>query len=276
VGLESFEHSNVQLKFIIKTDYPTIGESMEISLSLMNTGNSPASLISIEGVVPEGFDILEIPELYRVEGNNIDLRGKRLAPLMTEDIKLVMNPISQGGFSLKPRVQYLDESGVYRTFMSDPVSFDVSKPLKLLSGRCYLFSSHDRCYKALTDYARGQASTLAIIRDDPESLLEKYSFNAKEVYILSSRGIKDYKTLQDLQNVSRTITRSLRDGVDVVLLDGLEYLITRSGFESVFSFLQEMRFTFLDLGGVLLVPLDLEIVDRRERALLQSELEFIT
>ena len=105
--------------------------------------------------------------------------------------------------------------------------------------------------------------------------MAEYCFSVEEAYVLSSRGLKGFEALPDLQIVSRTISRCLSGGVDVVFLGGLEYLVSRFGFDSVLNFLQEKRFNILEVGAVMLVPFDLETVSAREGALLKSELEII-
>lgn len=57
----------------------------------------------------------------------------------------------------------------------------------------------------------------------------------------------------------------------MVRLDGLEYLVSRFGFEVVYAFIQEKRFDFLEAGAVLLMPFDPRALSEREGALLESE-----
>jgi hypothetical protein len=61
----------------------------------------------------------------------------------------------------------------------------------------------------------------------------------------------------------------------VVLLDGLSYLISRFGFNSVYMCLQEKKVEFIEAGAVLLVPVNMETLDNREKGLLLSELKLL-
>jgi class 3 adenylate cyclase len=56
------------------------------------------------------------------------MRGRRLEPLKTEEIKLVLRPKVQGQFTLKPRVLYLDEGGKYKSHEPQPVDMTVGGP----------------------------------------------------------------------------------------------------------------------------------------------------
>jgi hypothetical protein len=53
----------------------------------------------------------EKSDTCRVEDSYLNIKGKRLDPLKTEEVKLVLKPTVQGTFSLKPTVLYLDENG---------------------------------------------------------------------------------------------------------------------------------------------------------------------
>ena len=87
---------------------------------------------------------------------------------------------------------------------------------------------------------------LCIMREDPQRIIDDYGIKKEEVAILSSRPFKDYETLGDLQSASRALSQFLETGEGVVLFDGLEYLISRFGFDSVYSFVQEKWFDFLE------------------------------
>ncbi len=86
-----------------------------------------ALLIKVDEVVPEGFDIKEVPETYVVEDSFINMKGKRLNPLKTEDVKMVVNPRSKGTFVVKPRVLYIDETGKYKFHEPEPVTITVKE-----------------------------------------------------------------------------------------------------------------------------------------------------
>ena len=89
--------------------------------------------------------------------------------------------------------------------------------------------------------------------------------------LLSSRPFESYETLADLQSVTLALNRFLESGEGVVLLDGLEYLISQFSFEAIYSFIQEKRFDILSSKTVLLVPLEMNTLDVRQQALLSCE-----
>ena len=127
VGLERFSHADVQADVIPSQRELGVNEDLSVEIELVNAGKGSASLVKISEVVPEGFRLMERPEKYRIEDSYVDMKGKRLGPLKTDQVKLVLKALSQGMFQLKPRVLYLDEDGKYRTCNVEPVAITVKE-----------------------------------------------------------------------------------------------------------------------------------------------------
>jgi len=127
VGLEKFENANIQANIITRQRQLKVGESLELEIELVNAGKGPALLIKINEVIPSGFELTEKPEIYRVEDSYLNMKGKRIDPLKTEEIKLTLKPRIQGEFLLKPTVLYLDENGRYRSHEAEPVNITVKE-----------------------------------------------------------------------------------------------------------------------------------------------------
>ena len=127
VGLERFEHADVQANLIIRQKELKIGENLSIELELVNAGKGSALLTKITEMIPKGFEVTEKPETCRVEDSYINLKGKRLDPLKTEEVKLVLKPTLQGTFSIKPTVLYLDENGKYKSHEPESVTIIVKE-----------------------------------------------------------------------------------------------------------------------------------------------------
>ena len=127
VGLERFEHADIQANLILHVTELKVGEKLEIEIELVNAGKGPALLIKVEEIIPEGFKLIEKPEVYRAEDRYLNMKGKRLPPLKTEEVKLVLKPQKKGVFPLKPRVLYLDETGKYKSHEPEPVTITVKE-----------------------------------------------------------------------------------------------------------------------------------------------------
>ena len=127
VGLERFEHADIQANLILKVTEVKVGQDVDLEIELVNTGKAPALLIKVQEVIPEEFEIREAPETYRVEGSYLNMKGRKLAPLNTEEIRLVLRPANKGTYTLKPRVMYVDETGKYRSHEPEPVTIIVKE-----------------------------------------------------------------------------------------------------------------------------------------------------
>ena len=127
VGSERFENADIQANLIIRQKELRIGENLSIELELVNAGKGFALLTKVTDIIPKGFELAEKPENCRVEDSYINLKGKRLDPLKTEEVKLVLKPTVQGTFSLKPTVLYLDENGKYKSHEPEPVMIVVKE-----------------------------------------------------------------------------------------------------------------------------------------------------
>ncbi len=132
VGLDRFEHADVQATLVAGPESLPVGENFSLAVELVNAGRGPAQLIKLQDPVPEGFTLVEEPEGYRMEDSYLNLKGKRLDPLKTEEIKLVLKSMSRGQFNLRPRVLYLDESGRYKSHEPEPMRLTVGADAAVL------------------------------------------------------------------------------------------------------------------------------------------------
>ena len=127
VGLERFEHAEVSANLILSPKELNVGESAELEIELANPGKGLALLNQIENAIPEGFELTGKPEPYRVEGCNINLKGRRLGPLKAEEVKFELRPKRKGVFSIAPRIVYLDENGNTKIHQPEPITVTVKE-----------------------------------------------------------------------------------------------------------------------------------------------------
>jgi len=126
-GLERFEHADVQASVIAKPTDLQVGQSLNIVIELVNAGRGTAQLTKVEEVIPRGFEIVSEPEKYRLEDSYLNMKGRRLDALKTEDVKLALKPTVRGEFTLRPRIMYLDEAGKYKSCEPESVTIIVKE-----------------------------------------------------------------------------------------------------------------------------------------------------
>jgi hypothetical protein len=127
VGLEKFEHAAVTANLILNPKELRVGESAELEIELANAGKGQALLNQIENAIPMGFELTVKPEPYRVEGCNINLKGRRLDPLKAEGVRFSLRPKHKGIFTMAPRIMYLDENGNTKSHQPEPVTITVKE-----------------------------------------------------------------------------------------------------------------------------------------------------
>ncbi|MEJ2242900.1 MAG: tetratricopeptide repeat protein [Candidatus Bathyarchaeota archaeon] len=107
VGLESFEHANVQANIISHVKEVKVGESFCLSVEFVNAGREPALLLRVDNFIPSGFVVVKKPEIYRLEKTTLNMKGKQLGPLKLVEVKLTLQPSKKGQYNLNPLVHYL-------------------------------------------------------------------------------------------------------------------------------------------------------------------------
>lgn len=125
VGLGRFEHADVQANVITGKRDLKVGEDLDLELELVNSGRGVAQLVKMEEIIPEGFELVEKPDAYRVEDTYLNMKGRPLGPMKTEEVKLTLKPRIQGQFLFKPRILYIDENGKYKSYEPEPVELSV-------------------------------------------------------------------------------------------------------------------------------------------------------
>lgn len=114
-GLDRFAHVDVQATLIAQRNDVKVGEEMDLEIEFVNAGRAAAVLTKVENIIPPGFEVRSRSTNCRIEDRYIVMKGKRLDPLKTEEIALVLKPTVQGEFQIKPRVLYLDDEGLYKS-----------------------------------------------------------------------------------------------------------------------------------------------------------------
>src|SRR5438445_3643370 len=120
-GPEKLATAYVRAEISLSRNEPRIGEDVEVRILIANAGNRPAVLLRLEEIVPKGFEIKEKPDASTIDGNHLSLRVRRLAPLKSEELKLIVKPLVEGSITLRPKLVYLDETGQRLHHYTEPL-----------------------------------------------------------------------------------------------------------------------------------------------------------
>lgn len=130
---KELERPNVQGRVIV----PSIetGENLEIQFDLVNVGGASAVLVKLEKALPRFWKATLPSNQYQIVDGTINLRGKRLDPLETETISLLVEASQAGSFEIRPTVVFVDDLGQLRTGDLPPTSVAVLSPFALHPAR---------------------------------------------------------------------------------------------------------------------------------------------
>jgi KaiC/GvpD/RAD55 family RecA-like ATPase len=94
-----------------------VGQPFEVRLDLVNISRTSASLVNIQDILPQEFQITASqPEILR-EGSSVQLKESKLEPFTVKTIKLTCQPAKPGTFTLNPLAVYIDDLGQTKTRM---------------------------------------------------------------------------------------------------------------------------------------------------------------
>jgi KaiC/GvpD/RAD55 family RecA-like ATPase len=133
VGLERFEHADLEAKLVQHETDTKIGENVTFEIQVVNVGKEPVLLTEISELVPAGFQLVDKPLYSSFEKDSLLFKGKLIAPFKVDEIRIVLKPIRTGFFEIKPTIVYVNEIG-QKLFSSPlPVAFNVEATI--LPGR---------------------------------------------------------------------------------------------------------------------------------------------
>ncbi len=127
VGLEKFEHAAIEANLVLSSKEAKAGENFNLEMQIVNVGKEAALLAKVEEILPPGFEPVAKPDYCHFEDAHLDMKGKKLNPLKTEEIRLILRSFDKGTFTIKPRIIYVDETGHQMFCEPEPATINVSE-----------------------------------------------------------------------------------------------------------------------------------------------------
>jgi len=115
-----------------------------------------------------------------------------------------------------------------------------------------------------------------VSRQHPSLLREKFGLeNTPMIWLATQAGenIMDPSSLGLLAHAVMDFLSKTKNGV--VLIDGVEYLVTNNDFKKVIRMLEQINDFIMHYQGYLIVPIDPRAFDEKELAILQRNFELI-
>ena len=137
VGLERFESANIEANTIAPSKKTLIGANLSLKIQISNVGKQNVLLDKIEGILPPSFRLVTKPSYCDFENSHLKMNGKRLGPLKTEEITLVLSGTKKGTYHINPKIRYVDEIGHQLVSELEPTTVEILKvilPKRLVTG----------------------------------------------------------------------------------------------------------------------------------------------
>ena len=135
----------------------------------------------------------------------------------------------------------------------------------------------EHAFEIFRDFVTHGAQGLCITRKAPKLVSEAYGLEKTPILWLSRVAAqKNSIRPSPPENVALAVEHFFAVGKEsVVLLDGLEYLISHNDFASILALMHDLNENVSLSDSILLVPLDTRALEEREFALLKREAEII-
>lgn len=114
---------------------------------------------------------------------------------------------------------------------------------------------------------------MVITRTYPQKIREKLAEPEVPILWLSNVGKGNTVRPKDLEKLSLAVEQFLAREKGVVLLDGIEYLVTNNNFLTVLRLVQAIRDQVAVNNGVLLLSVNPSTLDAHQMTLLEREVD---
>ncbi|UCE91021.1 MAG: DUF835 domain-containing protein [Methanobacteriota archaeon] len=139
----------------------------------------------------------------------------------------------------------------------------------------------DRSFSLFSKLLSRGGAGLCISRTHPDTLKQKYGFEAMSLWLTKTESSKASDDSEGLEYVSPNNLARLASAVreflsknknGAIIIEGLEYLNTQNDFKSVLKFIQLINEQIVLDKGYLMIPVDKATMDAREFSLVEREM----
>ncbi|HEX9908838.1 MAG TPA: DUF835 domain-containing protein [Thermoplasmata archaeon] len=164
----------------------------------------------------------------------------------------------------------------------DHIALSAQSSVKLQPGWSYVIKEErpERSFALFAGLVSGGSPGLCISRTHPDTLKQKYGFDAEVLWLTKTENSHPPATIRSVEYVSPNnlahLTSSIRDFLSrgpggAVIMEGVEYLTTQNDFRSVLKFIQLINDQVVLDKGYLLVPVDVAAMDSKDLSLIERE-----
>lgn len=158
--------------------------------------------------------------------------------------------------------------------LSIPAPHHASKPSKAAQGDAVLMEGRQfrPAYEVFRGHVENGCSGLIVCRRHPDRIREETGASNVPMLWLSSQPGPDRIDPTSLNTLLHTVTTFIeRSAPTVILLEGIEYLISQNSTDKVLRMLYSLRDSATVTGSKLIVLLDPDVLYERDLALMEKE-----
>ncbi len=166
---------------------------------------------------------------------------------------------------------------VLKRYIDKESGSDELKP-KFMPGRSYILEEQTGSAEAfeLVTEVPPQKSKYILSRMNPNRIKEEYDIRNAEILWLTDRTSDEQETIPpNLENLSWTLEEKIKEE-DVVLIDGLEYLISNTSFDATIQFIRHLVDVVSETETILLVIVNPQALESKQVNILEREMDSIS
>ncbi len=155
---------------------------------------------------------------------------------------------------------------------------DMPETPRLRESHCYLIkgANQSRSYEIFAGIVSNGTKGICFTREYPDKVVEKYGLDSVPIFWLCHSLGKERINPKRLGLLVREIVSFMQqNGNSVILLDGLEYLITNNDFERVIKTLHSIIEAVVQKSSILIIPVNPDTLNKRELALLERNMDVV-
>lgn len=154
---------------------------------------------------------------------------------------------------------------------------EVEMPEGITKSSTYLTleKTSDRSFRLFKQVIDTGMEGLCVTRDYPEKVKKKYGLENVSMIWLSNVDRQDVIRPKNLEKFSLKLEKFLTDKGGIILLNGLEYLITNNEFRTVLHLIQSIKDQVAINDSILMIPVNPTTLEEHQLDLLESEVDEI-
>jgi predicted hydrocarbon binding protein len=135
----------------------------------------------------------------------------------------------------------------------------------------------EKSYEIFMDYVTNGAQGLLITRDYPEKIRQKYNLKKTPILWLSNAESEVAIEPVQLGKLYHKVEDYLKKSSNsIIMLSGIEYIITQNNYTSALKFLQLVRDQIAIHDAIFIVPISASTINERDLKMMEREMNLYT